>query len=100
MPVEEQAMVSAPASRALTTARAEARSFREAVGLRPSSLIQRAFRPSSAASRSARYRGDQPTRKGGAGEDSSTGRRGRYRHMESSRQVARVWGVKSRRTAA
>ena len=32
LPVEEQAMVSAPASRALTTAMAEALSFREAVG--------------------------------------------------------------------
>ena len=38
LPVEEQAMVSAPASRALTTARAEARSLREDVGFWPSSL--------------------------------------------------------------
>ena len=39
LPVEEQAMVWAPASRALTTAMAEARSFREAVGFCPSSLM-------------------------------------------------------------
>ena len=38
LPVEEQAMVSAPASLALTTAMAEARSFREEVGFWPSSL--------------------------------------------------------------
>ena len=39
---------------ALTTAMALARSLKEAVGLRPSSLTHRCLRPSSAASRSAR----------------------------------------------
>ena len=39
LPVEEQAITWAPASRALATAIALARSFREAVGLMPSSLM-------------------------------------------------------------
>ena len=100
MPVEEQAMVSAPASLAFTTARAEARSFREDVGFCPSSLRYRAFSPSARARLSALYSGDQPTRKGGGGEESSTGRKGRYRHMVLSRQAARSLGEKSRRMAA
>ena len=39
-PVEEQAIVSAPASIALATAMELARSFKEAVGLSPSSFTQ------------------------------------------------------------
>ena len=100
MPVEEQAMVSATASLALATAMAEARSFREAVGLRPSSLMYRVLRPSSSASRSALYSGDQPTRRGGGAVVSSTGRKGRYRHMERSGFPSRSLGEQSRRMAA
>ena len=53
LPVEEQAMTSAPASRAFATAMALARSFNEAVGLMPSSLIYSLWIPSWPASLSA-----------------------------------------------
>ena len=46
LPVDEQAMIFAPASAALATAMALARSFKEAVGFWPSSLTQSFFSPS------------------------------------------------------
>ena len=52
-PVEEQAITSAPASFAFATAIALARSFRDAVGLMPSSLMYSLAMPSSFASVSA-----------------------------------------------
>ena len=54
LPVEEQAMVVFPASHALTTAMAEARSFRDAVGFCPSSLIHSSRMPSSCCFSSSR----------------------------------------------
>jgi len=74
LPVEEQAMISFPASSALTTAIADALSLRDAVGFCPSSLIYRVFTPSVFASRSARYSGDPPTRSRGRLPIPSTGR--------------------------
>ena len=50
LPVEEQAMIFAPASPAFATAIAEARSFNDAVGLMPSSLTQSFLMPRSSAS--------------------------------------------------
>ena len=50
-PVEEQAITLAPASRALATAMALARSFREAVGFWPSSFTKSRPRPSCCARR-------------------------------------------------
>ena len=69
----KQAMTFAPASCALATAMAEARSLRDAVGFWPSSLIHSFLRPSSLPRRSASYSGDQPTRSGVLGVVSSTG---------------------------
>lgn len=57
-------MTFAPASRALATAMAEARSFRDAVGFWPSSFTQSCFSPSCSARRGSSYRGLQPTRRG------------------------------------
>ena len=68
-----QLMIFAPASCALATAMAEARSFREAVGLMPSSLTHRRPRPSCSASFGSSYSGLQPTRSGVSGVVSSTG---------------------------
>ena len=73
LPVDEQAIIFAPASCALATAMAEARSFREAVGLMPSSLTHRRPRPSISASFGSSYSGLQPTRSGVSGVVSSTG---------------------------
>ena len=73
LPVDEQAMIFAPASFALATAMALARSLSEAVGFCPSSLIHSFFTPSSAPRRSASYSGLQPTRSGVSGVLSSTG---------------------------
>ena len=52
---------------------AEARSFRDAVGFCPSSLIQRRARPSISARRGSSYSGLQPTRRGVFSVVSSTG---------------------------
>ena len=46
LPVDEQAMIFAPASPALATAMADARSLSDAVGFCPSSLTQSFLRPS------------------------------------------------------
>ncbi len=54
LPVLAVVMISAPFSWALTTATALARSLKEAVGCRPSSLTHRCFKPSSSAKRRAR----------------------------------------------
>ena len=53
LPVDEQAMISAPASFALATAMAEARSLRDAVGFWPSSFTHSFLRPRSFARRSS-----------------------------------------------
>ena len=66
-----------PRSRALTTASAEARSFSDAVGWRPSSLTHNSAMPSWAASRGARYRGVPPTVSGGTAVASPIGIRAR-----------------------
>ena len=58
LPVEEQAMIFAPASRALATAMALARSFRDAVGFWPSSFTYNRFSPSLSARRGSSYRGE------------------------------------------
>ena len=73
LPVEEQAMVFAPASMALATAMALARSFKEAVGFWPSSFTHSFLMPSNSASFGSSYRGLQPTRSGVSGVVSSTG---------------------------
>ena len=51
LPVDEQAMIFAPASPALATAMADARSLSDAVGFCPSSLTQSFLRPSCFARR-------------------------------------------------
>ena len=66
-------MIFAPASFALATAMAEARSLSDAVGLMPSSFTQSFLRPSCAARRGSSYSGLQPTRSGVSGVVSSTG---------------------------
>ena len=53
LPVDEQAMIFAPASPALATAMAEARSLRDAVGFWPSSFTHSFLRPRSFARRSS-----------------------------------------------
>ena len=88
MPVEEQAITFAPASRALATAMADARSFKDAVGFWPSSFTQSRFKPSCSARRGSSYRGLQPTRRGVLGVSGSTGSSSRYRHMVWSCRAA------------
>ena len=60
LPVEALVTRSRPISRARTKAMALARSLNEALGFRPSSLMNRERSPSGAASRSARNNGVQP----------------------------------------
>ena len=88
LPVEEQAMILASASRALATAMALARSFKDAVGFWPSSFTYSCFRPSISARRGSSYKGELPTRRGVFSVVSSMGSSSRYRHMDRSFRAA------------
>ena len=70
-----------PVSSARATTIALARSFSEAVGLRPSSLSHSAPSPSSAARRGDGSRGVSPTGRGGTTASDASGSSGRQRHM-------------------
>src|SRR6266542_527189 len=86
LPVEAVTITSALSSRARVTTIALARSLKEAVGLRDSSLIQRCLRFSFSASFGRANTGVQPAACKGVESPggSLTGKRGRYLHSEDS----------------
>ena len=77
LPVLAVATICAFCSRALTTAIELARSFRDAVGWRPSSLTQTRRTPRAPARRGASYMGVPPTVSGGSSASSVIGSSGR-----------------------
>ena len=77
LPVEEQVISFRPSHRARVTPTELARSLKEAVGLRPSSLTKKAPRPSSFASAGASTTGVKPTWRRGGTTSSGSGRRAR-----------------------
>src|SRR5688572_25294759 len=81
LPVDAQAAVLKPKSRALPSATATTRSLNEFVGFRVSSLSQSSPRPSSAPSRSARINGVHPAASAPPA-GGSTGSSGPYRQID------------------
>src|SRR5208283_1188909 len=77
LPVEAQAICAAFFSTAFTTPTALARSLKDAVGLRPSSLTQQRATPNSPARRGVSYKGVQPTCKCGIDSGAATGSKGK-----------------------
>ena len=73
LPVDAQATTRARRATARATPTALARSLKEAVGLRPSSLTSSVCRPAQSARREASVMGVQPTGAGGRRARSGTG---------------------------
>src|SRR5687768_4673654 len=85
LPVDAQATTRARAAMARVTPTTLARSLKDAVGLRPSSLTRSVRTPAQAASRGAVVIGVQPTGNGGVAPFADTGRSSRYRQMSFAR---------------
>src|SRR5690349_18104332 len=79
LPVEAQATTRARRAAARDTPTALARSLKDAVGLRPSSLTSSSRTPAQAASLGADRMGVQPTWAAGRGAPAGTGSSSRYR---------------------